>query len=84
MRYMGRFVIARVMAIYFSPLDFPGLYVTRLWYVIEGVTYPVPEMCCDQFETIDLARDYVAQNWPEFRRLERSLRDDPCIVELYG
>jgi len=73
-------IIFQVFAIYWSPLDFPGKYVVRRWYVVPGNPDPVPDVVPRLTGSIDEARMMVP---PGLTRIERQELDDPVLVETW-
>lgn len=78
---IDRFEVAKVFPIftvYFSPKDFPGKYVVRLFDADKPLRFITVS------DTLDDARAGIPQGPPlGFHRMVRSPIDDPAIVETW-
>ncbi len=67
-----------IFTIYFSPKDFPGKYVVRLFDADKPLRLIAVK------DTLDQARATIPQEPPfGFLRVDRSEKDDPVIVETW-
>jgi hypothetical protein len=65
--------------IYYNPLDYPGQYVMREWYILPNRTLS-PALACEVCKTLDQARRFVP--WGKFN-VGRYEFDDPAIYEVW-
>lgn len=72
--------VIKHFVIYNSPLDYPGLWVLRAWYIFQGNPEPVPSAGVLTFETLEDARNVLP--WGSIR-LDRYPEDDPRIHEIW-
>lgn len=63
-----------LIVVYENPLDFPGKFVGRLWYLDRATPYAIVK---DTFEEV------VEEISPQMVKLPVSFRDDPIIVATY-
>lgn len=66
--------------IFYSPLDYPGLYVVRGFDIVRGLTEPVPREHKEVAICLEDARHLVPRG---LYRLERSERDHESVVETW-
>lgn len=71
-------VVVTIWTIYYSPRDYPGLFVLRGHDILAGRTQPRSE--CFTATTLDEIRDRLP---PYSVQLSRDPHDDPVIVEIW-
>lgn len=70
-------MVMPVFTIYFSPSDFAGKYVARLWNLESPTEYAT---VADTLEEIRATLPMIAMGLRPINRFEE---DDPCIVEVW-
>lgn len=72
-------VVATIWTIYYSPRDYPGLFVLR-GHDIRAGGHPVPRAECVTAATLDEIRAHLPEHCAQ---LSRDPEDDPVIVESW-
>lgn len=67
-----------VFTVYENPSDYPGKFVVRRWVGMDPS--PTPEYVEDSLE---MARKRLLVDFPYLERLDRSINDDPVILETW-
>ena len=70
------------VVIYERPRDFPLGYVVRRWDIVSGTPEPQMHQVALTFPTLDVARKYVHETYPQLLDLGRDPHDR-AIVAVY-
>lgn len=73
--------VLTIWTIYFSPLDYPGLYVVRAFDIVQGSPEPIPRAHQDVAMLLEDAREFVPRG---LIRIVRNPCDHESVVELWA